>query len=74
MGDPLNTTKNLGVEAVQHSWPWIVQLKYGANTQGRSGHTCSGTIVDENLIVTAAHCCAAFNDMEKLAGVVAEHR
>ena len=65
----------LGHDAEPHSWPWIVQLKYGHNVQNsRSGHSCSGTIVHENLIISAAHCCQAYRNMDLLLGIVAEHR
>jgi len=63
-----------GHDAEPHSWPWIVQLKYGHNVQNsRSGHSCSGTIVNENLIISAAHCCQAYRNMDLLLGIVAEH-
>ncbi|XP_063044888.1 serine protease isoform X2 [Engraulis encrasicolus] len=40
-----------GEEAVPHSWPWQVSL------QDYTGfHFCGGSIVNENWVVTAAHC------------------
>jgi len=41
-----------GTQAVRGEFPWIVQLK-------RGGHYCGGSIVNENYIVTAAHCAQA---------------
>ncbi|CAF3619551.1 unnamed protein product, partial [Rotaria socialis] len=37
-----------GFEAVAHSWPWQVLYE-------QSG-TCGGTLIDENYVLTAAHC------------------
>jgi len=44
-----------GVEAIPHSWPWMVSLSsnYG---NGRHGHFCGGTLVTKYHVVTAAHC------------------
>ena len=37
-----------GTDAAPRTWRWIVQLD-------RIG--CSGTIIDEHFVLTAAHCC-----------------
>ncbi|KAG7282479.1 hypothetical protein CRUP_000475 [Coryphaenoides rupestris] len=40
-----------GEEAVPHSWPWQVSL------QDQTGfHFCGGSLINENWVVTAAHC------------------
>ncbi|XP_076595172.1 chymotrypsin A-like [Chaetodon auriga] len=40
-----------GEEAVPHSWPWQVSL------QDYTGfHFCGGSLMNENWVVTAAHC------------------
>ncbi|XP_076863233.1 chymotrypsinogen A-like [Brachyhypopomus gauderio] len=40
-----------GEEAVPHSWPWQVSL------QDSTGfHFCGGSLINENWVVTAAHC------------------
>lgn len=41
-----------GVEAVPHSWPWIVSLQ-----AFDFGHFCGGSIINNEWVVTAAHCC-----------------
>jgi len=39
-----------GVEAVPHSWPWMVSIHY----DGR--HFCGGSLINDQWVVTAAHC------------------
>jgi len=41
-----------GSQATRGEFPWIVQIK-------RGGHYCGGSIVNNNWIVTAAHCAVA---------------
>ena len=51
-----------GEDAVTNSWPWIVRLllTFGAGTATENGpYSCGGTIIDENWILTAAHCCTS---------------
>ncbi|KAK2186567.1 hypothetical protein NP493_195g01015 [Ridgeia piscesae] len=43
--------RSRGSEVMDHSWPWhvsIILLRYG--------HVCSGSVLDHQWIVTAAHC------------------
>ena len=48
-----------GVEVAVGSWPYIVALHF--QTQAQYGTSmaslCSGTILSDNYILTAAHCC-----------------
>jgi len=43
-----------GIEATPHSWPWQVALLSRA---GAPTAFCGGSIIAENWILTAAHCC-----------------
>ncbi|XP_007244334.3 chymotrypsinogen A [Astyanax mexicanus] len=40
-----------GEEAVPHSWPWQVSLQ-----DSTGWHFCGGSLVNQNWVVTAAHC------------------
>ncbi|XP_013926790.1 PREDICTED: chymotrypsin-like protease CTRL-1 [Thamnophis sirtalis] len=40
-----------GVDAIPNSWPWQVSLQ----TSSRH-HFCGGSLINENWVITAAHC------------------
>merc|ERR1719285_1115554 len=44
-----------GQDAKQGSYPWQVSLYIGAGGDG--GGLCGGSILSENWVITAAHCC-----------------
>jgi len=48
-----------GVEAMPHSWPWQVSL------QNSRGHFCGGSIINQQWVVSAAHCAPAYVNLYK---------
>ncbi|CAF3689343.1 unnamed protein product [Adineta steineri] len=46
-----------GENAQPHSWPWVVSLRSFLST-----HSCGGALLNEEWIVTAAHCLVAFGE------------
>ncbi|KAM4610329.1 chymotrypsin-like elastase family member 2A isoform 2-T2 [Polymixia lowei] len=52
---PPIVTRVVGGEDVrQHSWPWQVSLQYKSG--GSFYHTCGGTLISNQWVMTAAHC------------------
>ncbi|XP_004637688.1 proproteinase E isoform X2 [Octodon degus] len=43
-----------GEDAVPYSWPWQVSLQY--EKDGTFRHTCGGTLIAPNWVLTAGHC------------------
>ncbi|XP_062874286.1 elastase 3 like isoform X1 [Trichomycterus rosablanca] len=52
--EPINTRVVNGVDAKPHSWPWQISLQYDKNGEWR--HTCGGSLIATNWVMTAAHC------------------
>ena len=51
-----------GKNADKNEYPWLVMLKYNG------GFRCSGSIISEKTILTAAHCVSYDPDQRYCAG------
>ncbi|KAM8796374.1 chymotrypsin-like elastase family member 3B [Eudromia elegans] len=55
-----------GEEAPPHSWPWQVSLQY--ERDGAFWHTCGGSLIAPQWVLTAAHCISASRTYEVVLG------
>ncbi|XP_016388978.1 chymotrypsin-like elastase family member 2A [Sinocyclocheilus rhinocerous] len=55
--EPLSSRVVNGEEARPHSWPWQISLQYQSGSSWY--HTCGGSIIAENWVMTAAHCISS---------------
>nr|XP_021331840.1 elastase 3 like isoform X1 [Danio rerio] len=64
--EPLMSRVVNGEEARPHSWPWQVSLQYQSGSSFY--HTCGGSIIAENWVMTAAHCISSGRNYRVLVG------
>ncbi|XP_073172869.1 chymotrypsin-C-like isoform X1 [Lepidochelys kempii] len=55
-----------GEDANPHSWPWQISLQY--DKSGVWAHTCGGTLIATNWVLTAAHCISNSRTYRVLLG------
>ncbi|XP_067262008.1 elastase 3 like [Chanodichthys erythropterus] len=64
--EPLSSRVVNGEEAKPHSWPWQISLQYKSGSSWY--HTCGGSIIAENWVMTAAHCISSGRNYRVLVG------
>ena len=57
--------------AVPNSRPWLVSLRFNVN--GKAIHSCGGSLIKENYVLTAAHCVEPVTNINDLTVVVGLH-
>ncbi|XP_053257919.1 proproteinase E-like [Podarcis raffonei] len=55
-----------GEDAVPYSWPWQISLQY--EKDGEFRHTCGGTLIAPNWVMTAAHCISKSRTYQVVVG------
>ncbi|XP_064499497.1 LOW QUALITY PROTEIN: chymotrypsin-like elastase family member 1 [Pseudopipra pipra] len=55
-----------GTEARSHSWPSQISLQYSSG--GSWYHTCGGSLIQRNWVMTAAHCVTSNLNFRVVAG------
>jgi hypothetical protein len=66
---PVITTRIIGGEpALQDTWSWTISLRDGNN------HFCGGSILNEQYIITAAHCLVKINGLSSITVCAGRNR
>eukprot|EP00073_Rattus_norvegicus_P036646 XP_008762442.1 PREDICTED: chymotrypsin-like elastase family member 3B isoform X1 [Rattus norvegicus] len=55
-----------GEDAVPYSWPWQVSLQY--EKDGSFHHTCGGTLIAPDWVMTAGHCISTSRTYQVVLG------
>ncbi|KAM3617126.1 uncharacterized protein V6R79_002510 [Siganus canaliculatus] len=54
---PINSRVVGGEDVIPNSWPWQVSLQYQSGSSYY--HTCGGTLISNQWVLTAAHCISS---------------
>ncbi|XP_053136716.1 proproteinase E-like isoform X2 [Hemicordylus capensis] len=55
-----------GEDAIPYSWPWQISLQY--EKDGEFRHTCGGSLIAPNWVMTAAHCISKSRTYQVVLG------
>merc|ERR1719461_562639 len=53
-----------GQDADEGEYPW--QISWRRSSGSNSGHSCGGSILNENWVLSAGHCCAGIGDVGEI--------